>query len=309
MLLTQRSGKAYPFMPSRLDKEFSVLGWFQVTHMWAEKEAETGFIYYAYRLEYIGQEPKWWLPTPEAPESFALTSVVDCKACGKSSPVVFEHGPTCLNRECQRFYSFGLQGPVEEPQYSREFLAGGKVHFDGLIVPPPIFPLMPPHVLGKIGAACPVCRCLSRRRHWARVECENCGWTLGLHIPAYTLEDLATDEANFAKSKFTNGLVAIREISIESWKVTEWLLKDDQGIIIGSISHFVSGPRDRTQVHGANDLLAEIQAANLDLRRNAVRLRGGKCISFCSILVWQAFSAPSPQRPVKFSRLISRRTL
>lgn len=271
-------GKEYPFMPVRMDKEFSVLGWFQVTHIWPEREIDTGFIYYAYRLEYIGQEPKWWLAQPITPQDASPNPDFLCSECGKTSPQVFSNGPTCLTRECTRFYVFESENPVGEPRYSEKFLAGGKVHVDGMVDPGPIFPPIPARIEGKIGAACPVCRCASRRRHFTLLECEACGWTLGVDLPAYTIERLALDEANFAKSKHeaTHERVAMRTLSIPGWNVTEWLFKDSSGAIVGSVSHFVATSQSGKE--DANSLLAEIQATPLDLRRNAVRNPGSKYI-------------------------------
>lgn len=101
----------------KLKAQYNVLDWFIVTHAWEEPDTNSSFSRWKFRFEKLDlYKPSWWVPkaygdvaamdlhpstqVPTPPE----VEMFNCKACGRSTPVVFDGGYFCKFGQCDQFY-------------------------------------------------------------------------------------------------------------------------------------------------------------------------------------------------------------
>jgi 2OG-Fe(II) oxygenase superfamily len=119
-------GDKYQLATCRLDRMYSVLGWFKVTDIWPEKLDGKKII--RYRFEKLNRhEQSWWAPrngkkTIEL-DSLSLPNTKTCVYCKEKSQEIFKSGWMCLNENCTRFWRYSTgRVPKGKLQYRQEFL-------------------------------------------------------------------------------------------------------------------------------------------------------------------------------------------
>ncbi|PPQ76611.1 hypothetical protein CVT24_011328 [Panaeolus cyanescens] len=202
----------YPFFPHELasrDVTYAVLGFYTISHMWAEyqdaKNEQGRVVRYKFAFRWCdSQGPPWWIMPSETdvpssdvdrqPCSTEPEKVVNtCRDCGEESTQVYSLSWVCLNPSCKTFWRRG-DGTFLPEQLS--------YHPGFLNLPPssavtvasdlePAYPIpanveeaktivatAPTSYPFTRGFHCSTCGRLSCRSKWEKWECMNCRHSL-----------------------------------------------------------------------------------------------------------------------------------
>ncbi|KAI0766517.1 hypothetical protein BC629DRAFT_1703523 [Irpex lacteus] len=190
----------FPFDLASKGCAYAVLGWYYISHAWAEYQSATNsqgrVVRYKFAFQWAdGQQEPWWStwptladPEPASSEEVSATNGLSigpkkCQTCKKLSSHVYEQGWMCLKPECKRFWTFqdgaGVSGGLT---YTKSFLqpvSGFKMPL--MDIRPPL-PVQGEEITGPTtswhfskGWHCTKCGRLSSRYKWEHWECRNCG--------------------------------------------------------------------------------------------------------------------------------------
>ncbi|KII92770.1 hypothetical protein PLICRDRAFT_155572 [Plicaturopsis crispa FD-325 SS-3] len=138
---------------------YAVLGFYQITHAWAEYQptgnGESRVVRYKFSFQWCdGQGDPWWIPGGSVPSCGPSTPLVEtslgvkaprprpvkishhdarpsksaefdtkCNTCGTGTPHIYEQGWMCLNPVCSAFWKIhGTDAPLLYLRYSETFL-------------------------------------------------------------------------------------------------------------------------------------------------------------------------------------------
>lgn len=230
----------------------------------------------------------------------------ECQSCRNTSPSVFDVDSfVCLHQKCQKFFMVNNQelDPDDETLKYRQDLPFSKQVYTGdrTKIPQQFQPMPEKDTQGygtekalRCGLTCPDCGACSRRITWGGWDCENpsCGYSAHAFPQPYPFEEVMKESSEHTAKKLKNSkffrddLVTIhmdptyvekkQSPEVGGTTLTEYLIKNDNGDVIGSLVH--SRPNDAMQKsqNGANNLFKEIQAEDIGLRRNAARNSGSR---------------------------------
>ena len=288
LLLTQ-AGASNDQCPSQIPHRYCVMGYFQVTNMWAEQA--NGKTVFKLRFEKIYLDEKsWWAvegsPPPPQERAFGTKATrLYCTNCQQPSSQVFQQGWMCLNEKCATFWSMnGVLAP-KQLTYNAAFLQERTKWPENLKMPYPLKPqpLEPDtgddagFAVSRVcwkGMACPRCGRCNSRVHWDAWRCETggCGFVhqikqsilspravFGYHELEYTGHALP-------KEWWCSSSVVAREYEL----LGDWR-KNTFDIIPGNlVTHFCSNSVINKKPHGPDQLFRQLQATDIGLQRYAL---------------------------------------
>ncbi|TKA64132.1 hypothetical protein B0A55_07202 [Friedmanniomyces simplex] len=277
--------------------KYSVLGWYKPTMVWAEKTAGKGKksrTTVKYRLERLASSDPWHAPavTPSFDTTIAgelLTKT--CSACLQSHPQLYLDCWVCLNPACGRFWKLGdgqEDAPCGSLLYNPAFLLD-RTPWENEEEPYSVVPSFPD--IGKTigdnltsintrGVVCPECgRCNPRYlfKGWRCVR-PGCSWP-GLwpqHQPIVPAAlHLPWGSSGYGPALGRNkhdGSVGVSVRYTHNYKVYTYNFPG----IGGSFIHAVANNTIKEEARGPDEMLAELQKADMGLER---RRFGGEKMS------------------------------
>lgn len=307
------AGRNHPHWPSPPSHNFSVLDYFKITDIWAElavmKVGSPAVRVWCVRLEKADLNTvSWWdhnstnyVHGPAAPEQ-------KCDSCLQQSKEILQTGWTCLNHECRCFFKDSNGQPITAGEYSDAFLQERKEFIGPIPNPKPDIPsaeelndggLTGSESIFRDGIVCPLCGCCSSRRFWSRWTCENpeCTFEMATPMSPYPKNMIKTEVEAFNKTvhRFQNILhnahsidtdtiatkldttaVKHRNLAQGSYQVSQFLLPDHEGHVIGSVTVFRASEAACEQ--GPDAMFDELSIKDIGLRRNIVSARGSKSL-------------------------------
>ncbi|KAK0252165.1 hypothetical protein LTS09_012728 [Friedmanniomyces endolithicus] len=281
---------------SQMPHMYNVLGWYKPTMVWAEKTAgkgKKGLTTIKYRLERLARSLPWHAsaltPTYDTTVAGPLFTKT-CSACSQSHPQLYLESWICLNHACGRFWKLehGEEAPCGNLLYNPAFILN-RTPWQNEEEPYSVVPSFPD--IGKTigdnltyintrGVICPQCgRCNPRYlfKGW-RCDRPGCAWE-GLwpqHQPIMPAALHAPWGSSgygpaLGRNKHESG-VAVSVRYTHNYKVYTYTFPG----IEGSFIHAVANNRVREEARGPDDMLAELQTADMGLER---RRFGGERIS------------------------------
>ncbi|KAK5156944.1 hypothetical protein LTS14_004461 [Recurvomyces mirabilis] len=287
--------------------KYCVLGWFKSTMVWPEKTTGKGskaWITIKYRMEWMtGQGQPWHAPKDNnLPER------------GSTAPAlrnIYLEGWLCLNAACEKFWTLpnGEDAPAGKLEYNPAFLHE-RTSWPCEEVPYSIRPPLPD--LGKAlgddrlyittrGVVCPECGRCNQRYLWKGWRCDKpaCLWQglLSKHDPIMPASlhspwQSVGDGPSLARNKHLPGVHV--EISYAfSYKIYTYTFTG----IDGRFVHAVANKRITAELHGPDDMLREMQIADMGLERR--RFGEGKMSTIPEDCTAPDFEAPkTPPRSI-----------
>lgn len=250
----------------------------------------------------------WWdhdttsyLHGPAAPEQ-------KCGFCFQESKEILQTGWTCLNHQCGCFFKDPNGNPITSARYSDTFLQERQEFIGPIPNPKPDIPspeelnnasLTGSESIFRHGIVCPLCGCCSSRRFWSRWTCENpqCTFEMVTPMSPYpqriikseveafnkTVERLQKAlhkghgvDTNLNATKLDTAAVKYRNLTKGSYQISQFLLPDREGQIIGSVTVFRASTA--TCEDGPDAMFEELSTKDIGLRRNVVSARGSKSL-------------------------------
>lgn len=278
-------GSSNTACPTKIPHRYCVMGWFQVTHIWAEKSNRK--ICFKFRFEKLDLKSKsWWAPynTPNPPtkrDFKTKTACRTCVSCTQESIQVFQQAWICLNETCVSFWTVNGSEPPADLTYNPIFLSE-RSQWRKCIKPP--FPLKPvpftvdpghPELDYSLaswkGMVCPNCgRCNSRTlwREW-RCSTKGCGFWQKIQLtalsPLSVLPDHGVEFVGNAlpQDKWDDNIVTMHESQFyKHMRVHTYEFLNGN-----VIKHFHSnGPRNHKPGE-AHDMFRALQEADIGLQR------------------------------------------
>ncbi|KAK4695373.1 hypothetical protein P7C71_g2375, partial [Lecanoromycetidae sp. Uapishka_2] len=276
------AGKDGP-CPSKLPRPYSVLDWFHLVTVWAEKK--DGKICIKYRFEKIFLEKKsWWAPVGSADpptnrdyETKALRK--SCTTCHQKSPQVYSDGWICLNEHCEKFWTLkGAEAP-SQMEFNPAFINERTLYADKDGVPD-LLPRFPDPVADAWistkknswkGLVCPNCLACTARAHWNawRCETEGCNFVLPVKHTLRNYHSLLADHQveetgrALALDKWATPIQAPKTELLGYWRIQTFEIPG-----LGTVTHYQSNAHINRKAGGAHQILEDLQKAELDLCRN-----------------------------------------
>jgi hypothetical protein len=99
--------------PTKIPHRYCVMGYFKMTHAWAEPCPDTKYIRYKFRFELLEFDTDgWWSDHEYSSEELDNAKKMEifqasCSACGEKSPQVYSEGWMCLKPGCISFWKVG----------------------------------------------------------------------------------------------------------------------------------------------------------------------------------------------------------
>ncbi|TKA62977.1 hypothetical protein B0A55_12301 [Friedmanniomyces simplex] len=296
----------------QMPHKYSVLGWYKPTMVWAEKTAGKGKksrTTVKYRLERLASSDPWHAPafttSFDTTAAGALHTKI-CSACLQSHPQLYLDCWVCLNPTCRRFWKLEdghEDAPCGSLLYNPAFLLD-RTPWENEQEPYSVVPSFPD--IGKTigdnltsintrGVVCPECgRCNPRYlfKGW-RCDRPGCSWP-GLwpqHQPIVPAAlHLPWGSSGYGPALGRNkheGSVYVSVRYTHNYKVYTYTFPG----IEGSFIHAVANNTIKEEARGPNEMLAELQKADMGLER---RRFGGEKMSGAK----QSKVPATPQRDV-----------
>ncbi|KAI1779325.1 hypothetical protein F4818DRAFT_455388 [Hypoxylon cercidicola] len=237
------NNRLFPVQPPHY---YNVLGHWRIDAMWQEKTHD-GITFWKIRLQYNNLSSRSWIAPRGASRIEAgefevgeyTCEEITCPTCNTSSKKMFEHGWTCLTKECPQFFQF--EKAFEDGQtldslvYSQDFLrerTAYKEEAEEDEAPCPIVPPLPKYddnSLGseerfKQGIVCPECGCCNSRRQWDGWYCVNCNYALKMPIKAIPLEQINNENKTVKMSDQHHHDIVRIVYHIEGYEITIYLI-------------------------------------------------------------------------------------
>lgn len=303
------AGRNHPFWPIPAPHNFSVLDYFMVTDIWAElsfvKPGTPPVRVWCARLEKVDKDSQsWWDHNPSSYVRGPPCVQHTCSACNQESKEILQVGWTCLNHLCGSFFRAQNGNPITSVAYNDAFLQE-RQEFIGPI--PALKPELPEEIelnrggltgsesIFRDGIVCPLCGCCSSRRYWSRWSCENTDCTFEMETPmrpypkAMVNAEVDAFDKAINKVRKTRGIrkdalavkldttaVKHRNFAMGLYEVSQFLLPDPEGKIIGSVTVFRANATICQA--GPDAMFDELSTTDLGLRRNVVSARGSKSL-------------------------------
>ncbi|KAK8099288.1 uncharacterized protein PG998_012529 [Apiospora kogelbergensis] len=292
-------GSKNPSYPVKPPRNFCLMGFFQVTYVWAEKtEAADGSLVseYMVRLEKIDlTEKSWWMPagceSVTIPVGAYECDGKSCAVCGNYSKTIYTEGWTCLSMSCEGHFEFGRSVNPDELMYTEAFLL--ERHSDqGFIPLPQAIPGLPEanktsfgtEAEFKRGIVCPDCNFCSRRVHWWGWACENtseeCGFRHSVAFNNYPLTEVEREYAAMSSRRQVgctqDESISHLAISRGGYIIDMYAFPNSEGLVGGVASVFRATPETCALPNGPDDLYHAMQNKELKLRRNPARAKGSR---------------------------------
>lgn len=272
--------------PTKIPHRYCVMGWFQVTNVWAEKSNKK--VCFKFRLEKIDLRTKsWWArPNSAGPPTHrdfvTKAASFECHHCHQVSVQVFEQTWICLNYDCKKaHWTVNGHAPPADLTYNPAFLAERK-EWDDRIQPP--YPLKPEFLsrhppypeLGYSlsswkGIVCPICGRCNSRKLWYEWRCGTKGcefWSPIRVTPLSHFSVLPDHEVEFTGTALSHdtwdkGLInKTVDLGEEHWRIHTY--KISEGNVI---THFHSNGPLNHQAGGAHEMFRALQEVDIGLQR------------------------------------------
>ena len=273
-------------MPHR----YCVLGWFEPTHVWAEKTSikKKTFTTFRYRLERLDRlKPSWYHPVPaESEELEPLANTIELPVkpsskCSEACAQVYLINCVCNNSNCTKFWqiSSGQPAPYGDLDHHPSFLLQ-RTPWEREIPPFDLnsgVPQIGQHVGDNLslvntkGIVCPECGRCNSRYIFTHCRCNTPGYRRKLQpkheivMPSnlsHTPWDIASDGPSLIKS--TAAPAVSTSVKYHSnCKVVKYTIEGIAGAVIVAKANqqIVSEPG------GADDMFREIQTVDVGLER------------------------------------------
>lgn len=300
-----RKGSANQDCPVVIPHRYSVMDWFQVTDVWAEKF--NGKICYKFRFEKIELEKKsWWAPynspIPSTTRTFGSQApLTKCPRCHTISKQLYHDGWMCLNEKCVAFFTFPNGLTPSNPSYSVEFLNErsqwpksiklSSLKPEPLMVDQGNASFNYSRVSWK-GMVCPQCGRCNSRVQWARWEChsKNCAYSHDIQLTPLP-HNLVLSSHGFqgtghaVPQDISAKPIILREpVFLGNWRIhTFEVMAGTQSSAV--INHFHANTLINHMSGGANDMFRAIQEANLGLQRFPMKSTRGKLALRTSLML------------------------
>jgi hypothetical protein len=260
----------------------------------AEHEPKTIRVF-CFRMEKANlQKHSWW---DHNPTSYVCGDPVEkrtCASCHQESKRILQTGWTCVNHHCETGFFRASDGKkITQVAYSDAFLQE-RSDFIGPIpaVKPTVssaelngIDLYGSEAIYRAGIVCDDCGSCTSRVFWNRWACEHCNKEVRTDMVAYPKELVKAEVDAFKKTvarlrkahRITENQLATKldvaavkhcDIVAGLYKVSQFLLPDPQGKIIGSVTVFRA-----TEViceRGPDLMFDALSTADIGLRRNTV---------------------------------------
>lgn len=261
------------------------MGWFQVTHIWAEKS--NGKTCFKFRLEKIDLKSKsWWAPsnTPMPPTDRDFVTKTECCTCVKctvESIQVFQQTWMCLNEACPLFWTVNGGKPPAGLTYNPTFLSE-RSEWPKRIKPP--FPLRPavftvdpghPELAYSLaswkGMVCPNCGRCNSRILWRKWRCatQGCGFWHDIQLtpvsPLSVLPNHGAEYVGMAAPQDTWDTKIVQMCRLDFFN--RWRIHTYEILPGNIITHFHSNGPLNNVAGGAHDMFRALQDADMGLQR------------------------------------------
>ena len=289
-------GSANQDCPVAIPYRYSVMDWFQVTYVWAEKF--NGKICYKFRFEKIELEKKsWWAPKgsplPSPTRTFgAHAPFKQCRRCRSIFKKIYREGWMCLDEKCVAFFTLPNGLTPANPSYSVLFLNErsqwprsiklSSLKPEPLIIDQGNASFNYSRVSWK-GMVCPQCGRCNSRVHWARWEChsESCAYSHDIQLTPLS-HKLVLPSHGFQgtghaipQDKSYHPIILREPTFLGNWRIhTFEVMAGTQSSAV--VSHFHANTLINQTFGGANDMFRAMQEANLGLQRFPMKSTRGK---------------------------------
>lgn len=282
---------------------YNVCGHFMITDIWSEAKLNNEKVlvsYWMVRLEKVPTgEISWWAEgTADDSHMYAVGQVecpiYKCAHCNENSKQIFDNGWACLNHHCQAHFHFFELADDGTPQHALVSDDSLRYNFAFLhersdpnqAIEQELIPLAPPvpeegyDIVKGQGIICPKCHCCARRIYWDRWECEepSCDYVLKRRPKLLELTDIQeeTEDAKNGKNKadFNSDVVSKWCTKMSGYSIQVYILPDENGQIIGTVTVCQATKQICALPHGPNDMFMTMQKEDLRLARGPVRHAG-----------------------------------
>ncbi|KAI5791861.1 hypothetical protein EDC01DRAFT_97726 [Geopyxis carbonaria] len=284
--------------PTKPPHNYSIMGWFKVTHYWPEKCPINGAIRVMFRFEKFDSNTNgWWAasaentsPRKDYNEDVTLAT---CISCRKEFFQIYKETWMCLEKNCSRFWkiSNGNEPTPESLTYDESFLKAHTYWAKQYEIPP--CALNPPlcderdewfedNTTARAswkGMCCPKCGKCNSRTLWKGWKCTNCKFE---HNPKNRCILDARRLADPHRPVFTGPpLPKNKHTSDIRW--TRTVLDSMSGLSIiqyelgtcGTVTHILVNSLLNAQENSADDLLKQYQAVDIPFVRGKLHHNGG----------------------------------
>lgn len=288
-------GSANQDCPITIPHRYSVMDWFKVTDVWAEKFNDK--VCYKFRFEKIELEKKsWWAPKdsplPPSTRIFdAQAPLAGCLGCRSISKEIYQDGWMCLNEKCLAFFTLNGRTPANPP-YSVEFLNErsqwpesiklGSLKPEPLLIDPGSANLNYSRASWK-GMVCPQCGRCNSRVHWARWECQtkSCGFSHDIqltplsHMSVLPSHGFQGTGHAVPQDRHAHPIILHEPAFLGDWRIHtfEVMAGTQSGTVV---THFHANALVNQISGGANDMFRALQEADLGLQRFPLKSSPGK---------------------------------
>ncbi|OXV10959.1 hypothetical protein Egran_01280 [Elaphomyces granulatus] len=280
----------------KLPHRFNILAYFRVSYIWFEKYNGTTFGRIRYDKVDLA-EKSWWAaegsgePVPLDRRRNGRPESRQCSTCHQLSFRVYDQGWMCLQSTCRRFWKIGESDPPLDLTYNSAFLRFREDPDESLLpyssLVPDLLSTFPNDIsdyhfspITLKGIVCPLCRKCVSRKWWNGWWCtdpsdstaSSCRFNKRLDMPPVSLRSVVPDleigaikRAVGPNPKPPHQIPPDVQFSRAYLKLTYHIER------VGSVTHFMANRDTLGRPNGPNDLFAQLQAANLGLRRNRLR--------------------------------------
>ncbi|EPT04533.1 hypothetical protein FOMPIDRAFT_1156757 [Fomitopsis schrenkii] len=292
-LLVDDKYSLFPFDLAADGYTYVVLGFYRITHAWAEEQpaqnASGSVVRYKFAFQWCEEQgtPWWLIPRSVCADGGPVSRA--CPVCKNSSPMVYAEGWMCLHRKCSVFWRNAQGHPPNRLTYAKSFLQPVPFAPEAL---QDLRPSLPAKVaedgitttsMFSKGWHCLRCGRLSCRYRWEHWHCKNCG-------EEYRVDGRIRDPKEFwtqpSPQNFNNHVVApdsgmsimalpMRMCQVEEkrWgQLNTYVLPDGRGYI-----HLICSPATSRNPVNKAFMDYQIQAAKGDLLFRRWPLRAHKC--------------------------------
>ncbi|KAK5112742.1 hypothetical protein LTR62_003840 [Meristemomyces frigidus] len=291
MICGNKSTGALCAMPHK----YCVLGWYKPIMVWAEKTAGKGkknWVTFKYRFEWMtGQGKPWHAPhnTARLDGTAAQPALRrTCQDCEQTFPQIYLESWLCLDAECENFWRLanGQEAPAGKLTFNPAFLHE-KTPWRSEEPPYSVTPPLPDtgRAIGDArsyimtrGIVCPECGRCNQRYLWQGWQCGNpaCSWEglsphqdpimpVSLHAPW----EVVGDGPSLARNKHED-TVSLDIQHAFGYKIYIYSFVGIEGHFV----HAVANRKITSESRGPDDMLYEMQVADMGLERR--RFGGGK---------------------------------
>ncbi|KAN0085567.1 hypothetical protein V8E54_002034 [Elaphomyces granulatus] len=283
----------------KLPHRFNILAYFRVSYIWFEKVGEKTVGRVRYDKVDLA-EKSWWAakgsgePVPldrrgnERPES------QQCSTCHKFSFRVYNQGWMCLQPSCRRFWKIGESEPPRDLVYHPAFLQFREGPDESLLpyssLVPDLLSTFPNDTsdyqfspIALRGIVCPSCRKCISRTWWDGWRCKDpsdstasCSFEKRLDMSPVSLRSVVPDlEIGAIKRRVWPNPTPEHQIRPDVQFSRAYVKLTYHIERVGFVTHFMANRDTLSRPNGPNDLFAQLQAADLGLRRNRLKNMGG----------------------------------